>query len=345
VTVAFNPPSVRAGDSSTLTISTSAATPTGNFGLTITGTSPSATHAAPFTLAVSPNSGVIANGTFENGLSGWTTTGSAATVSDPVHSGLSAGFIGAVTPTHDSTLQQTFTAPSGSGQLTLWYLTQCPDIIQLDWFTVTLRDNTAGSTATVVPKICEIDNAYVKATAAVTAGHSYTLTLLNHDDGATGDATRTFIDDVVLAGGAPPSVANGGFESGLSGWTSTGTTAPVSTPVHSGSAAARVGSTAPSRNSTLAQTFTVTAGSQLSLWYRMTCPDTVRFDWFTVTLRDNTAGTTTTPLPRTCSSPASFLQVTAAVTAGHNYTLTLTNHDDNFAGDASFTVVDDVTVM
>jgi hypothetical protein len=25
----------------------------------------------------------------------------------------------------------------------------------------------------------------------------------------------------------------------------------------------------------------------------------------------------------------------AAVTAGHNYTLTLTNHDDNFAGDAS----------
>src|SRR5439155_9331739 len=168
--------------------------------------------------------------------------------------------------------------------------------------------------------------------------------LLNHDDGATGDATRTFVDDVVVSGAAAPGLANGGFESGLASWASTGTTAAVTTPVHSGAGAARVGSTSPSTDSTLAQTFTVSSGSQLSLWYRMTCPDTVRFDWFTVTLRDNTAGTTATPLGRTCNTPASFLRVTAAVVAGHSYTLTLTNHDDNFAGDVSFTFVDDVAV-
>jgi len=73
----------------------------------------------------------------------------------------------------------------------------------------------------------------------------------------------------------------------------------------------------------------------------MTCPDTIQFDWFTATLRDNTTGTTTTILPRTCATNAAFVQVTAAVTAGHSYTLTLTNHDDNFAGYASFTVTDD----
>jgi hypothetical protein len=340
----FAPPSVTAGGSSMMTVSTSTSTPVGNFGLTITGTAPSATHAVPFGLSVVPSSGAIVNGTFESGLSGWTSTGTTAAVTDPVHTGLGAARIGAVTPTRDSSLVQTFTVPSGQNQLSLWYLTQCPDTIMFDWFTVTLRDNTTATTTTPVARICTIQNSFVKVSATLTAGHSYTLTMLNHDDNATGDATRTFVDDVVLSGTPAPALTNGGFESGLSGWTRTGSTASVTTPVHSGSAAARIGSTSPSTNSSLAQTFTVTAGSQLTFWYRMTCPDTITFDWFTATLRDNTTGTTTTPLGRTCSSPASFVPVTAAVIAGHSYTLTLTNHDDNFAGDASFTFVDDVAI-
>ena len=36
------------------------------------------------------------------------------------------------------------------------------------------------------------------APAAVTVGHSYTLTLINHDDNATGDATNTLFDDITL---------------------------------------------------------------------------------------------------------------------------------------------------
>ena len=74
----------------------------------------------------------------------------------------------------------------------------------------------------------------------------------------------------------------------------------------------------------------------------MTCPDTVTYDWATATLRDNTTGTTTTVLQRVCTNNNTWVQTSAAITAGHNYTLTLISHDDNYAGDATYTVFDDV---
>ena len=74
----------------------------------------------------------------------------------------------------------------------------------------------------------------------------------------------------------------------------------------------------------------------------MTCPDTVTFDWATVTLKDNTSGTTATMLAKTCVASSGWKQLTATITAGHSYTLTLTSHDDNFSGDPTFTKYDDV---
>ena len=115
----------------------------------------------------------------------------------------------------------------------------------------------------------------------------------------------------------------------LSGWTSAGTTLAITSPVHSGSGAAQIGSTTPSTDSTLAQTFTVTTGSSLSFWYKMTCPDTVTYDWFTVTLKDNTTGTTTV-LGKTCATNSTYTQVQRRGHPGHSYPLTLTNHDDNY---------------
>ena len=66
------------------------------------------------------------------------------------------------------------------------------------------------------------------------------------------------------------------------------------------------------------------------------------YDWVTVTLRDNVAGTTRTLVPRTCAAVYQWTNVTASVTAGGSYTLTLTSHDDNYAGDPTYTLFDDV---
>jgi hypothetical protein len=191
--------------------------------------------------------------------------------------------------------------------------------------------------------------------SSVTAGGSSTLTITTSTStpagsypititGTAASVTHTTTYTLTVTGGTGGGVTNGGFESGLSGWTSTGTTLAVTSPVHSGTGAAQIGSTSPSNTSSLAQTFTVGSGTSLSFWYKMTCPDTVTYDWFTATLKDNTTGTTTTVLGKTCATNSAYVKVSSAVTAGHSYTLTLTNRDDNYAGDASYTYVDDTAI-
>jgi serine protease len=39
-----------------------------------------------------------------------------------------------------------------------------------------------------------------------------------------------------------------------------------------------------------------------------------------------------------------WTNVTASVTAGHSYTLTLLSHDDNYGADPTYTLFDDVTL-
>ena len=65
----------------------------------------------------------------------------------------------------------------------------------------------------------------------------------------------------------------------------------------------------------------------------------------TATLTDE-SGPVMTLLPPTCTDDGRYLQVTAdlAASAGKRVTLTLTNHDDGWAGDATFEV-DDVTAL
>jgi len=142
-------------------------------------------------------------------------------------------------------------------------------------------------------------------------------------------------------------VGNGGFETGtLSSWTSSGSDS-VATGGHTGTYAARVGSTSPTNgDSTISQTFIAPAGStSIKFWYKMTCPDTVTYDWATATLRDNTTGTTTTILPRVCATNSTWVQNSATIVAGHSYTLTLLSHDDNYVGDATYTMFDDVVTQ
>lgn len=110
-TVSFNPSSVTAGGSSTMTVATSASTPLGTFTVTVTGTATSGSHAATFSLTTTngtpPPPGALANPGFEAAaLSPWTADPADGVVTSPVHSGTKAL---RVTPVGQSTGQATQT--------------------------------------------------------------------------------------------------------------------------------------------------------------------------------------------------------------------------------------------
>ena len=350
-TAALSPSSVTAGSSSTLTVNAGTAAP-GSYTLTVTGTEGAATHSATVALTVSSGGtgGGIVNGNFETGtLSGWSSTGTTAVVAGGAHSGTYSARVGGTSPTSgDSSIAQTFSAPSTGGQLSFWYNVNCPDTLTYDWATATLKDNTTGATTTVLPQVCNATGTWAQVTASLAAGHSYTLMLISHDDNYSTDPTYTGFDDVTIGAAAPPSpIVNGGFESGsFTGWTTTGIAA-ISSTAHAGTHSARLGSTVPtSGDSTAAQTFTAPAGSsKLTLWYQVHCPDTLTYDWATATLKDNTTNTTATVFAKVCSNSGSWTQAAAGVTAGHSYTIKLVSHDDNYSSDPTYTYFDDVAVQ
>jgi serine protease len=183
------------------------------------------------------------------------------------------------------------------------------------------------------------------STASSTPAGTYTITVTGTGTSATHSTAYTL---TVSTSGTGGGITNGGFETGnFTGWTVSGAAeSVVSSLVHSGTYADQGGSTSPTNgDSSAAQTFTVPSGfNTLSFWYDVVCPDTLTYDWATATLRDNTSGTTTTPLAKTCVSNSGWLKITSTVTAGHSYTLTLTSHDDNYASDPTYTHFDDVAL-
>jgi len=121
----------------------------------------------------------------------------------------------------------------------------------------------------------------------------------------------------------------------------------ISTTAHSGGYSARLGSTSPvNGNSTLTQTVAIPSGtSTLSFWYQPHCPDTIRYDQIQMQVR-NTSGTTLATVLNVCSNSATWTHVTfnTSAYAGHTVVLWFNDHDDGYATDPTYFLLDDVSL-
>jgi hypothetical protein len=307
VSAAFNPASVTAGSSSTLTFSASAATGAGTYPVTVTGTG-----AAGPTHSVSISLTVKAPAANDFSISA-----SPASLSVTQGSKTTSAIATAVT--------------SGSAQTVSFAASGLP----------------AGVTASFGP-------------ASVTAGAGSTLTLTAAAGATTGVATvtvtgtgtsQTHTTALSLTVNAPvtgPLVANGGFETGnLTGWTASGAAEAVVSPGHSGSYAARLGSTsATNGSSAIQQTITVpSSGGTLSFWYQPHCNDTIRHDQQQMEIRSTTGAILATEL-NVCDRSAVWKQISVSLAgfSGRQIVLWWGNFDNDQWFSPSYFLVDDVSV-
>ena len=194
--------------------------------------------------------------------------------------------------------------------------------------------------------------------SSVTAGGSSTMTVSVAASAAPGSstitvtgtgATATHMTSVALTVTAVQGVVNGGFENGtLGGWSASGAFTPrISTTAHSGTYSVQVGSTAAvNGDSTLTQTVAVPAGtSSLTFWYQPHCPDTIIYDQIQMQIR-STAGATPATVLNVCSNSGAWTQVSfnPSSYAGQTVVLWFNDHDDGYAGDPTYFLLDDVAL-
>jgi hypothetical protein len=356
-TVSFNPASVNAGSSSSMTVAVGSSTAPGTYSVTVTGTGSSATHTTAVSLTVTSTAppGALVNGGFETGsLAGWTASGvmAPAVVATP-HSGSYSARLGSSTAYNgDSTLTQSVVVPSGNSQLTFWYQPHCPDSLTYDQIQVQVQ-NGAGTTLATPLNVCSNSGAWTQVTfdTSAYAGQTIVLRLNVHDDDYAGDPTYALYDDFAIAAYTPVAnvVQNPGFEAGsLSSWTTSGAFLPVvSTTAHTGSYSARIGSSsAVNGNSTLTQTITVPSGSPtLTYWYQPHCTDSITYDQIQMQVH-STAGANLATAMNVCSNSGAWTQVSFNMSAyaGQTVVLWFNDHDDGYAGDPTYFLLDDVSV-
>jgi hypothetical protein len=142
----------------------------------------------------------VKNGTFESKLTGWATSGSTYSSKNSRHSGSRSARAGSTKATRgDSVISQTITVPAGRTRLSVWWRGRCPDTVSKAWATILVKRNTSHSLSTLLPRTCLQNGGWRKVGVKVTPGNSYTVQLVNHDDGKAGTPNRTYFDDVSLS--------------------------------------------------------------------------------------------------------------------------------------------------
>ncbi|MFF2299249.1 fibronectin type III domain-containing protein, partial [Arthrobacter sp. NPDC058127] len=188
-------------------------------------------------------------------------------------------------------------------------------------------------------------------------GTAYTFTVTATNAVGTSPASAASAA-VTPTGTTTSTITNGGFESGLTAWTTGGVRAPAaSTTAHTGTGSALLGlasGTEPLGDSSLSQTITVpaTGTTTLSFWYQPhsaedpctgnACP----YDWMEAQVR-STSGTTLASLLKLCNNNGTWTQFTADLTAYKGQTITLwfnVHLDGSTPADDTWMYLDDITL-
>ncbi|HEY1343761.1 MAG TPA: DUF4082 domain-containing protein [Streptosporangiaceae bacterium] len=194
--------------------------------------------------------------------------------------------------------------------------------------------------------------------SGLTNGTTYTFTVTAANPAGTGPESAQ--SNTVTPSASIAHVDNGGFENGLTGWTTGGANTPTasSTQFHSGGSSALLGTVQPAiaaaGDSSVAQTVAIpsSGATTLKFWYRPTSTDDLCsgsncvYDWQEAQIR-STSGQTLASVFKSDSNSQTWTQVSFDMTpyAGQNVVLWFNVHQDlSNPPDDTWMYLDDVSL-